>query len=140
MVQKRYSDTLFSNRTKVGISICLLLLLLLAGFLVTNVLGEDSNKMINKSPPEITNNNAFYFLPESTSVSVYSSSNAFDIDINKNVVKSETYSHSTINIPFEVILAVIIGIGVIFIVVLFKARYIYFGDTPTVEKKKKSRR
>jgi len=114
MVQKRYSDTLFSNRTEVGISICLLLLLLIAVFLVANILGEDSNKMINKSPPTI--------------------------DINKNVVKSETYSHSTINIPFEVILAVIIGIGVIFIVVLFKARYIYFGDTPTVEKKKKSRR
>ena len=54
-----------------------------------------------------------------------------------NVMSSDTYAPETANIPLEAIIGIITAIVALLIIVLFKARYIYFGDNHTVEKPKK---
>ena len=54
-----------------------------------------------------------------------------------NVMSSDTYAPETANIPLEAIIGIITAIVALLIIVLFKARYIYFGDNPAVEKPKK---
>jgi PGF-pre-PGF domain-containing protein len=54
-----------------------------------------------------------------------------------NVMSSDTYAPETANIPFEAIIGIITAIVALLIVVLFKARYIYFGENGTEKKPKK---
>ena len=54
-----------------------------------------------------------------------------------NVMSSDTYAPETANIPLDAIIGIIAMIVALLVIVLFKARYIYFGEDHPIEKSKK---
>ncbi len=57
------------------------------------------------------------------------------------VMSSDTYAPETADIPLELIIGIIVAIGSILVIFLFKARYIYFGEEhASTEPKKKIKR
>jgi PGF-pre-PGF domain-containing protein len=81
------------------------------------------------------------YLNESETVIYYQAEtpglSVFAVVGSTNVMSSDTYAPETANIPLEAIFGIVTAIVALLIIVLFKARYIYFGEDHPIEKSKK---